>query len=57
MTIQKPLQLPSMDKMRPKDGGVGPRMTPCWVSSWMTVSVSGGNAWGPKMDCKMAVEC
>lgn len=40
-TIQGPLQLPSMDKMRPKDGGAGPRMTPCWVGSWMTVSVSG----------------
>ena len=37
--IQWPLQLPSMDKMRPKDGGAGPRMTPCWVGSWMTVFV------------------
>lgn len=40
-TIQRPLQLPSMDKMRPKDGGAGPRMTPCWVGSGMTVFVSG----------------
>lgn len=32
-------------------GGAGPRMTPCWVGSWMTVFVSRGG--GTAVACRV----